>query len=73
MLVDRTPTHDIADTLRIDHVTLKRRIGRMLDHLTASVRPATHRPRSEMRDCDMNTNAPIVCGVDGSPGSRGAA
>ena len=49
MLVDRTPTHDIADTLRVDHVTLKRRIGRMLDHLTASVRPAAHRPRSEMR------------------------
>ena len=74
MLVDRTPTHDIADTLRIDHVTLKRRIGRMLDHLTASVRPAStrgHAPRLE--DCDMNTNAPIICGVDGSPGSRSAA
>jgi DNA-binding NarL/FixJ family response regulator len=40
MLVERTPTQDIAETLNIDHVTLKRRIGRMLDHLTASVRPA---------------------------------
>ena len=49
MLVERTPTHDIADTLRIDHVTLKRRIGRMLDHLTPSVRPASHRPRTEVR------------------------
>ena len=49
MLVDRTPVHDIADTLRIDHVTLNRRVGRMLDHLTASVQPAAHRPRSEMR------------------------
>ena len=74
MLVDRTPTHDIADTLRIDHVTLKRRIGRMLDHLTASVRPALHtRPRSRDEDRDMNANTPIVCGVDGSPGSRSAA
>jgi len=49
MLVERTPTHDIADTLRIEHVTLKRRIGRMLDHLAPSVRPAAHRPRSAMR------------------------
>ena len=73
MLVDRTPVHDIADTLRIDHVTLNRRVGRMLDHLTASVRPAAHRPRSEMRAPDMSNSAPIVCGVDDSPGSRSAA
>jgi DNA-binding NarL/FixJ family response regulator len=43
MLVDRTPTSEIADTLRIDHATLKRRIGRMLEHLTLSVRPAPQR------------------------------
>ena len=49
MLVERTSTLDIADTLHIDHKTLKRRIGRMLDHLTASVRPASHRQRSELR------------------------
>jgi DNA-binding NarL/FixJ family response regulator len=43
MLVERTPTTDIATTLRIEHTTLKRRIGRMLTHLTASVRPAPAR------------------------------
>jgi DNA-binding NarL/FixJ family response regulator len=47
MLVERTPTSDIADTLRLDHVALTRRIGRMLDQLTDSVRPAAPRPRSE--------------------------
>jgi DNA-binding NarL/FixJ family response regulator len=36
MLIDRTQTSDIAETLRVDQVTLKRRIGRMLDTLTAS-------------------------------------
>jgi hypothetical protein len=49
MLVDRTPTHEIADTLRLDHAALTRRIGQMLDRLTDSVRPASPRPRSEMR------------------------
>lgn len=48
MLVDRTPTSEIADTLRIDHATLKRRIGRMLEHLTLLVRPAPQRPPSDM-------------------------
>jgi DNA-binding NarL/FixJ family response regulator len=37
MLIDRTQTADIAVTLRVDHVTVRRRIGRMLDTLTASV------------------------------------
>jgi DNA-binding NarL/FixJ family response regulator len=36
MLVERTSTQDIADTLRIDPAALKRRIGRMLDALTSS-------------------------------------
>ena len=49
MLIDHTPTSDIADTLRIEQATLKRRIGRMLGHLTASVRPAPGRQHSEMR------------------------
>jgi DNA-binding NarL/FixJ family response regulator len=48
MLVERTPTRDIAATLRLDHVALTRRIGRMLDQLTDSVRPAAPRPGSEM-------------------------
>jgi DNA-binding NarL/FixJ family response regulator len=48
MLLERTPTSDIADTLRLDHSALGRRIGRMLDQLTASVRPAARRPRPEM-------------------------
>jgi DNA-binding NarL/FixJ family response regulator len=48
MLVEHTSTSDIADTLRIDHTTLKRRIGRMLNDLTASVRPTPQRPRSGM-------------------------
>ena len=46
MLVERTPTSDIADTLRLDRLALTRRIGRMLDRLTDSVRPAPPRPRS---------------------------
>ena len=49
MLIDRTPTHDIAATLHIDHAALKRRIGRMLNHLTASVRPAPQQPGAEER------------------------
>jgi DNA-binding NarL/FixJ family response regulator len=48
MLVDRAPTNEIADTLRLDQVALTRRIGRMLDRLTDSVRPAAPRPRSEV-------------------------
>ena len=44
MLVDRTPTREIAGTLRVDHTTLKRRIGRMLDRLTVPVH-ATHSRR----------------------------
>jgi len=43
MLIDRTPTHEIADTLRIDHAMLKRRIGSMLGHLTASVNDSAPR------------------------------
>jgi DNA-binding NarL/FixJ family response regulator len=46
MLVERTPTNGIADILGLDHVALTRRIGRMLDQLTESVRPAAPRPRS---------------------------
>jgi len=49
MLIDRTPTNEIADTLHLDHATLKRRIGRMLGHLTASVRPDARRSRSPAR------------------------
>jgi DNA-binding NarL/FixJ family response regulator len=48
MLVERTPTSDIADKLHLDRAALTRRIGRMLDELTDSVRPAAPRPRSEM-------------------------
>ena len=49
MLIERTPTHDIADTLRLDHAALTRRIGRMLDRLTDVVRPAAPRPGSRTR------------------------
>jgi len=49
MLVERTSTHDIAETLRIDHQTLKRRIGRMLSTLTPAVRPASQPRRAETR------------------------
>ena len=49
MLIDHTPTNEIADTLHIEHATLKRRIGRMLGHLTASVRPAPARRQSQTR------------------------
>jgi DNA-binding NarL/FixJ family response regulator len=49
MLVDRTAVPEIADTLRIDNATLKRRIARMLEHLTASVRLAPPIARSETR------------------------
>jgi DNA-binding NarL/FixJ family response regulator len=48
MLVDRTPTREIADTLRLDQATVKRRIARMLEHLTASVRTAPPLPRSRI-------------------------
>ena len=44
MLIERTPPHDIAETLRIDRATLKARIGRMLSALTASVPPLRQRP-----------------------------
>ncbi len=49
MLIDRTPTHEIADTLRIDHITLKQRVGRMLGHLTATVQPEPQPSGSAMR------------------------
>jgi DNA-binding NarL/FixJ family response regulator len=42
MLIDRTPQHDIADTLRIDPPALRRRIGRMLGRLQASVVRTRH-------------------------------
>lgn len=48
MLVERTPTHEIADTLRLEHATLKRRIARMLERLSASVRTAPPLPRSRI-------------------------
>jgi hypothetical protein len=47
MLVERTPPSDIADTLRLDRVALTRRIGRMLDQVTGSVRPGAPGPRSD--------------------------
>jgi DNA-binding NarL/FixJ family response regulator len=47
MLIDRTPIREIADTLRIEHTTLKRQIARMLEHLTASVRTAPSLPQRE--------------------------
>lgn len=37
MLVDGVATEAIADTLRLDHTALRRRIGRMLERLRASV------------------------------------
>jgi DNA-binding NarL/FixJ family response regulator len=37
MLVDRTPMQDIAETLRLDPPVLRRRVGRMLGRLQASV------------------------------------
>jgi DNA-binding NarL/FixJ family response regulator len=49
MLIDSTPHGEIANTLRIDPDTLKRRIGRMLNQLTASVRPALPRPAATVR------------------------
>ena len=48
MLVDRTPLREIADTLRLDHATVKRRIARMLEHLSASVRTAPPPLRSRI-------------------------
>ncbi len=45
MLVDRTAPSTIAATLQLEPSTLKRRIGRMLGRLTASVPPAARRPR----------------------------
>jgi DNA-binding NarL/FixJ family response regulator len=44
MLIDRTPASDIADTLRVDQVTVARRVERMLDALTASVSPSASAP-----------------------------
>jgi len=38
MLINRTPTQEIADTLRVDHAAVKSRIGRMLSQLAAPVR-----------------------------------
>jgi DNA-binding NarL/FixJ family response regulator len=37
MLIDRTPPHEIADTLRLDRAELGRRVARMLERLKASV------------------------------------
>jgi DNA-binding NarL/FixJ family response regulator len=42
MLIDRTATHDIADTLRLELPVLRRRIGRMLGRLQASVGRGRH-------------------------------
>lgn len=42
MLIDRTPPHDIADTLRLEPPALRRRIGRMLGRLQASVGRVRH-------------------------------
>jgi DNA-binding NarL/FixJ family response regulator len=42
MLIDRTPPHDIADTLRLELPVLRRRIGRMLSRLQASVGRSRH-------------------------------
>ena len=42
MLIDRTPPHDIADTLRVELPALRRRIGRMLGRLQASVGHSRH-------------------------------
>lgn len=46
MLIDRTPTAAIADTLRVDQAVLKQRVGGMLSRLTATVRPDAHPSRS---------------------------
>jgi two-component system response regulator DevR len=43
MLIDRTPPHDIADTLRLELPVLRKRIGRMLHRLQASVGRSRHR------------------------------
>jgi DNA-binding NarL/FixJ family response regulator len=42
MLIDRTPPHDIADTLRLELPSLRRRIGRMLWRLQPRVRRSRH-------------------------------
>jgi DNA-binding NarL/FixJ family response regulator len=42
MLIDRTPPHDIADTLRLELPVLRRRIGRMLSRLQASLGRSRH-------------------------------
>jgi two-component system, NarL family, response regulator DevR len=42
MLIDRTPPDHIADTLRLELPTLKRRIARMLSRLQVSVVPGRH-------------------------------
>lgn len=45
MLIDRTPTAEIADTLGIEHAAFKHRVARMLSRLTATVRPGAHQSR----------------------------
>jgi two-component system response regulator DevR len=42
MLIDRTPPHEIADTLRLELPDLRTRIGRMLARLQASVGRPRH-------------------------------
>jgi two-component system response regulator DevR len=42
MLIDRTPPHDIADTLRLELPALRTRIGRMVGRLQASVGHSRH-------------------------------
>lgn len=49
MLIDGTSRNDIADTLRLDHAAVTRRIRRMLDQLTDSVPSPAAQPRSETR------------------------
>ena len=46
MLINRTPTQEIADTLRVDHAAVKDRIGRMLSQLATPVRPRGQSSRS---------------------------
>jgi DNA-binding NarL/FixJ family response regulator len=58
MLIDRTPAHEIADTLRLELPPLRRRIGRMLGRLQASVRQGGH---------------PLGTGTDDHDTSRGLA
>jgi DNA-binding NarL/FixJ family response regulator len=52
MLIDRTPPHDIADTLRFELPALRRRIARMLGRLQASVGRGGHPPDARAEDRD---------------------